>query len=151
MNNNNNSGTDVLNEYMANLKVLNNNLYNMHFNIVGSSFFGMHKKLEEYYNKVANMYDAAAERIKMLGGFPITSLKEIENKSTIKSMKSMNFTGNQVLEVLDNDFSFMKEYSNDLIGYFGKESDYYTVTILKENLMFFEKELWMIKTSLMNV
>ena len=27
--------SDILNEYLANLKVLNNNLYNLHFNVVG--------------------------------------------------------------------------------------------------------------------
>ena len=105
---NQNSSINILNEYMTNLKVMNNNLYNMHFNIIGESFFGLHRKLQEYYEKVALMYDAVAERIKMLGGMPITSLKEIEETSTIKSMKSMNFSGKQVLEVLDNDFSFLK-------------------------------------------
>ena len=143
-----NSNIDILNEYMANLKVLNNNLYNMHFNIVGESFFGMHRKLQEYYEKIALMYDATAERIKMLGGMPITSLKEIEDISTMKSMKSMNFTGKQILEVLDNDFTFLRDYTKDLIEYFDKEKDYYTVSMLEDNLLFIEKELWMIKTSL---
>ena len=144
-----NSNIDILNEYMVNLKVLNNNLYNMHFNIVGESFFGLHRKLQEYYEKVALLYDAVAERIKMLGGFPITSLKEIEDISTMKSMKSMSFNGRQVLEVLDNDFTFLKDYTKDLIEYFDKEKDYYTVSMLEDNLSFIEKELWMIKTSLM--
>ena len=146
---NQNSSINILNEYMANLKVMNNNLYNMHFNIVGESFFGLHRKLQEYYEKVALMYDAAAERIKMLGGMPITSLKEIEEVSTIKSMKSMNFSGKQVLEVLDNDFSFLRDYTKDLIEYYDKEKDYYTISMLEDNLSFIEKELWMIKTSLM--
>lgn len=146
---NQNSSINILNEYMTNLKVMNNNLYNMHFNIVGESFFGLHRKLQEYYEKVALMYDAAAERIKMLGGMPITSLKEIEEVSTIKSMKSMNFSGKQVLEVLDNDFSFLRDYTKDLIEYYDKEKDYYTISMLEDNLSFIEKELWMIKTSLM--
>lgn len=146
---NQNSSINILNEYMTNLKVMNNNLYNMHFNIVGESFFGLHRKLQEYYEKIALMYDAAAERIKMLGGMPITSLKEIEEVSTIKSMKSMNFSGKQVLEVLDNDFSFLRDYTKDLIEYYDKEKDYYTSSMLEDNLSFIEKELWMIKTSLM--
>lgn len=145
---NKNSNIDILNEYMVNLKVLNNNLYNLHFNIVGESFFGLHKKLQNYYEKLALMYDSTAERIKMLNGMPFTSLREIEDISTIKSMKSMNFNGKQVLEVLDNDFTFMKDYTKDLISYYGKENDYYTVSMLENNLCFFEKELWMIKTSL---
>jgi len=139
---------DILNEYMSNLKVFNNNLYNMHFNITGSSFGSIHKKLEEYYEKVAKMYDNIAERIKMLNGYPITSLKKIEDTSSIKSMKSQNYSGLQVMEVLDNDFSFLTEYTNDLIAYFNKENDYYTANILNDNLMFFTKELWMIKSSL---
>lgn len=145
---NQDSNIDILNEYMSNLKVMNNNLYNMHFNIVGESFFGLHRKLQEYYEKVAIMYDNVAERIKMLNGMPITSLKEIEDTSTMKSMKSMNFSGKQVLEVLDNDFTFLRDYTKDLIEYFNKEKDFYTISLLEENLNFIEKELWMIKTSL---
>lgn len=138
----------ALNEYMSNLKVENNNLYNMHFNIVGSSFFGLHKKLEEYYEKVSIMYDNVSERIKMLDGYPITSLKDIENTSQIKSMISQNYTGNQVLDVLQNDFNFLALYTKDLIEYANKIDDYYTSNMLNENLNFFEKELWMIKSSL---
>lgn len=145
---NQNSNIDIMNEYMVNLKILNNNLYNMHFNIVGESFFGLHRKLQEYYERVALMYDAAAERVKMLGGMPITSLKEMEDVSTMKSMKSMSFSGKQVLEVLENDLVFMRDYTKDLIEYYEKEKDFYSVSMLGDNLVFFEKELWMVKTSL---
>lgn len=139
---------DALNDYMSNLKVEVNNLYNMHFNIIGSSFYGLHKKLQEFYERVSSMYDNTAERIKMKEGFPLTSLKEIENKSQIKSMISQDYTGNQVLDVLQNDFSFLALYTKDLIEYFNKMSDFYTVSMLEDNLLFFEKELWMIKSSL---
>lgn len=143
-----NEQIDALNDYMSNLKVEVNNLYNMHFNIIGSSFYGLHKKLQEFYEKFSTMYDATAERIKMKDGFPITSLKEMENKSQIKSMISQDYTGNQVLDVLQNDFSFLSLYTKDLIDYYEKMKDFYTVGMLENNLMFFEKELWMIKSSL---
>ncbi len=143
-----NKNIDILNEYLANLKVLNNNLYNMHFNIVGMSFFGLHKKLQEYYEMVALQYDKIAERIKMLNGYPITSLKKIEDLSTMKSMRSMDYNGTQVLEVLQNDFGFMKEYTKDMVQCFGREEDYGTVSILEEILNFYEKEYWMINSSL---
>lgn len=138
----------ILNEYMANLKVLNNNLYNMHFNIVGASFFGLHRKLQEYYEKIALFYDSTAERIKMIGGYPITSLKKIEDVSTIKSMRSMDYTGNQVLEVLENDFHFLIDYTKDLIEIFENKKDFYTVSMLNDFLLFLEKELWMIESCL---
>ena len=139
---------DILNEYMCNLKVFNNNLYNLHFNIIGECFMGLHKKLEEYYNEVALMYDKVGERIKMMNGYPSTSLTKIEEISSIKSMKSQNYTGKQVLEILDNDLTFLKDYTKDLILYFEKKNDYYTLNILNDNLNFIYKNLWMIKSSL---
>ena len=139
---------NILNEYMTNIKVESNNLYNLHFNVVGMSFMGLHKKLQEYYEKFNIFYDNIAERIKMLNGYPITSLVKIEDVSTIKSMKSMDFNANQILNILDNDFSFLTEYTKDLIKVFNDKKDYYTSTILNDILMYLEKELWMIKSSI---
>lgn len=139
---------NILNEYMSNMKVESNNLYNLHFNVIGMSFMGLHKKLQEYYENFNIFYDDIAERIKMLNGYPLTSLLKIEETSTIKSMKSMDFNGNQVLNILDNDFSFLMEYTKDLIKVFNEKNDYYTSNILNKILMYIEKELWMIRSSL---
>lgn len=136
---------DILNEYMSNIKVETNNLYNMHFNVVGPSFFEMHKKLQEYYEKFNIFYDEIAERIKMLNGYPITNLLKIEELSQIKSMQSRDYTLDMVLGVLENDFNYLKEYSKDLVNFFSKQTDIYTSHMLLEIMMFLEKELWMIK------
>ena len=130
---------NILNEYMSNIKVEDNNLYNLHFNVVGMSFMGLHKKIQEYYENFNIFYDSLAERIKMLDGYPITSLVKFEEISTIKSMKSMNFNANQVLNILDNDFSFLVEYTKDLIKVFNDKNDYYTSNILNNILMYLEK------------
>lgn len=139
---------NILNEYMSNIRVENNNLYNLHFNVSGMSFMGLHRKIQEYYENFNTFYDSLAERIKMLDGYPITSLVKFEEISTIKSMKSMDFNANQVLNILDNDFSFLVEYTKDLIKVFNDKLDYYTSNILSNILMYLEKELWMIKSSL---
>ena len=140
-----NDNVNILNEYMSNIKVETNNLYNLHFNVIGMSFMGLHKKLQEYYENFNLFYDNIAERIKMLNGFPITSLPKIEEISTIKSMKSMDFSANQVFSILDNDFTFLTEYTKDLIKVFQEKKDYYTDHILTNILIYLEKELWMIK------
>ncbi len=143
-----NQNIDILNEYIANMKVEINNLYNMHFNISGSGFSGTHKKLQEYYEKFSLFYDEIAERIKMLNGYPITNLIKMEEISQIKSMQSRDYTEHQVLEVLENDFSYLKDYTKDLIEVFSKQNDMYTSHILLEILMFIEKELWITKATL---
>lgn len=140
--------SDILNEYLANLKVLNNNLYNLHFNVVGGGFFGIHAKLQEYYEKVALMYDEVAERIKMLGKYPITSLYEFENTSTIKSMKGQDYTIKQTLEIVTNDFNFMLDFSKAIYTYANEMDDVYTADLMTDYIKFFEKQLWMLRSSL---
>ena len=138
---------EILNEYLSNLKVLNNNLYNLHFNVIGEHFFTLHKKLEDYYKETAEMYDTMAERIKMLDQYPITSLVQYEEKSTIKSMRSQDFTTKQTYNILINDFNFMLSFSKELEVYASKINDYVTGNLMNENILFFEKELWMLTAS----
>ncbi|MDD3392412.1 MAG: DNA starvation/stationary phase protection protein [Bacilli bacterium] len=145
--NNNLKPEVILNQYLSNLKVLNNNLYNLHFNVIGNDFFTLHLKLDDYYRKVADMYDEIAERIKMIGSFPVTSLTEYEEISTIKSMKSQNYTSKQVLDILENSFSFMISLAYDLVNYFSKLGDDTTSGIISSQLSYFEKQLWMVKAS----
>lgn len=137
----------ILNEYLANLKVLNNNLYNFHFNVIGESFFTLHLKLEEYYKQIANMYDEVAERLKMLNEYPITSLIEYEEKSTIKSMKSKDYNNKEIFNILINDFNFMLMFSKELEQYATEGYDYVTANIMNNYIDFFEKELWMLNAS----
>lgn len=137
-----NKNIDILNEYMANIKVEINNLYNMHFNIVGPNFLEIHSLLEKEYKKFTDFYDQIAERIKMLQGYPLTNLLKIEEISQIKSMQSRDYNEFQVLDVLNNDFTYLRDYTKDLIGYFSKENDPYTSHMLLEFLLVIEKELW---------
>lgn len=150
MNNNcnHNDISEILNEYLSNLKVLNNNLYNLHFNVIGGDFFQVHLKMQEYYETTAIMYDDIAERIKMLGGYPITSLNTYEQTSTIKSMRSQDYSIKQAFEVVVNDFSFMLEFSNALFVYANEINDANTSDLMLDNIKFFEKQLWMLKASL---
>lgn len=138
----------ILNEYYANLRVLDNNLQNMSCNLIGSSFFGLNKKLEEYGSMVRTFYGLVAKRIRMLDGYPLTSLNKIEDVSTFKSMCSMDFTGQQVFEVLENDFRFIVEFSKDLVHHFEEIKDPYSMQMLLQQYCFFEEQLWMIHTNL---
>lgn len=138
----------TLNEYYANLIVLDHNLRNLYLNVVGNSFFGLHKKIKEYDAVVLTFVEEVGLRIRMLRGYPLTSLPKIEEVSTFKSMCSMDFTGGQVFEVLQNDFHFICEYAKDLVEHFGSEKDLFTYEMLTKQVCYFEKELWMIETNL---
>ena len=94
------------------------------------------------------MYDEVAERIKMLGKYPITSLYEFENTSTIKSMKSQDYTIKQTLEIVTNDFNFMLDFSKAIYTYANEMDDVYTADLMTDYIKFFEKQLWMLRSSL---
>lgn len=138
----------LLNDYMCNLFVEINNLNNMSFNVVGESFFGLHRKLLDYKELINKMYEEVMMTIKILGGFPITSIKEMENISAIKSMQSRNYNGKQVLDVLENDFKYLIEYTEDIIHYFTNENNIYTKLVLEKSLIKLKQEYWMITSSL---
>ena len=131
---------DILNEYMANIIVEINNLYNLKFNSKNNNL-----NLKKYCKKFTKIYTVIAERIKILNGYPITNLLKIEELSQIKSMQSRDYTDDMILEVLENDFSYLKEYSKDLINFFSKKTDVYTSHMLLEIMMYLEKEIWFIK------
>lgn len=139
---------DILNTYLANVKVLNNNLYNLHFNVVGREFFTIHRRLQDYYEYFADVYDAVAERIKMLGGYPITSLVEYENVSTLKSMPSRDYSTEETLQILANDFSYMIGLSSQVMSELDVVGDGVSSGIVSDVLKYLEKELWMIKSSM---
>jgi starvation-inducible DNA-binding protein len=54
---------------VANLEVLSLLTRELHWNLQGSSFFSIHPALGSQYESLADMQDAAAERIRALGAF----------------------------------------------------------------------------------
>lgn len=137
-----NKNIEILNEYTANLKVEMNNLFNLSFNVEGDSAWEIKKQVEDYYTTLLSFLKKMEERVKMLGGYPITNLLKIEEISQIKSMQSRDYNKKQVLEVLINDFSYLKEYTKDLIKYFSDEFDPYTSHLLLEVLLLLEQALF---------
>lgn len=142
---------EILNEYLANLEMEILNLYNMHFNIVGTSFKETHTELGTLIEQMQKHYDSIAERIKMMSSYPVTNIKKVEELSQIKSMQSRNYTAKMVQEVLKNDFSYLRDYTKDLVFYFSKENDIYTSHMLLEIDLFLEKTLWFIESSLKEI
>ena len=75
-----------LQELLANLQVYYSNLRGFHWNVKGIEFYGLHAKLEEFYDDTAEKVDEVAERILMLGGVPAHNFSEYLKTSTIKEI-----------------------------------------------------------------
>jgi len=79
---------EKLNLYLANLNVLYRKVQNYHWNIVGTGFFAVHEKLEEYYDAINEQIDDVAERILSIGGRPLGTLKDYLEITTIKEAEN---------------------------------------------------------------
>ena len=53
---------EKMNLYLANQEVAYIKLHNLHWYVKGRSFFTLHAKLEELYDRTAEIIDAVAER-----------------------------------------------------------------------------------------
>ena len=65
----------TLNVALANAYILLTKTKKAHWDVVGPQFMTLHKLWDEQYTAIANLADETAERIRMLGGFPIGTLQ----------------------------------------------------------------------------
>ena len=59
-------------------------LHNLHWNVQGQQFFGIHEKLEEFYDATAEELDAIAERVLTLGHRPFSSMADYLKAAELK-------------------------------------------------------------------
>ena len=89
----------MLNQFLTNIVILRNNLYTLHFNIVGEGSSDYHNKIGEYINVINNIYDKIAENIKQHGGFIIMDYNKIKDISNIKLLTNKNYTVNELKKI----------------------------------------------------
>jgi starvation-inducible DNA-binding protein len=150
MNNNSyqNQMITYLNQFLSSIAVLTNKMYNYHWNIIGPDFWPLHVKLQEYYEKGNDEFDVIAERIKQLGGYPLTSLAMYSANSGIKEAESKNYTGREAIMGLINDFKIIHKMGSDIASYASSIGDGVTGGLIGDYLAYIEKQLWMLEANL---
>lgn len=137
-----------LNEFLSDLNVLYRKLQNYHWNVKGKSFFVLHSKLEEYYDGVNSEIDKVAEKILMLGGQPLGTMKDYLNISSIKEAENAKVTGDVVLKNLLEDFSYCKQKA-EAIKVKADESNAYIISAYMDEVIDeYSKACWMLKQSM---
>lgn len=72
-----------LNGILADSIVLYQKLHHFHWRVQGRGFFQLHAKFEEMYNHFADVSDEVAERILMIGGEPLATLRQALELSSV--------------------------------------------------------------------
>lgn len=137
-----------MNKYLSNLNVLYVKLHNYHWNVVGEGFFTLHAKLEEIYNGINDEIDVIAERIMMIGGKPLASLREYISNSTLKEADSNDIKSKELIESVLSDFKVLLEDSKNLYSLADNNGDAVTSSVIENSISNYEKNIWMLNSYL---
>lgn len=136
-----------LNEFLADLNVLYRKLQNYHWNVKGRSFFVLHSKLEEYYNGVNEEIDEVAEKILMLGGQPLGTMKDYLAISNIKEAENVKISGDDVLDRVLEDFTYAKMKAESIKVKAEEVSAVIISAYMDEVIEDYSKACWMLNQS----
>ena len=95
----NQNTVEKLNKLLADYQIFYQNLRGLHWNVKGPMFFALHEKFEEYYNQSAEVVDAIAERVLMLGGQPLHTFGEYLEVATLEQVKNVS-DGREAVEAV---------------------------------------------------
>lgn len=94
-----------LNKVLADIAVLKQKAYNMHWNVRDKNFMSIHKMTESLYEGLIELFDEVAEKIAMEGKLPLSTLKEYLKESSIKEEPTKHFTTNEIVKILSKDLN----------------------------------------------
>ena len=139
---------DLLQEYLANLNVLNAKLHNIHWNVVGKQFMEVHNFTEEIYDAVFEDIDEVAELLKMKDETPLSTMAEYLKVATIKEVEAKDFSVQESLEIMKKDMESMKKLATEVRNLADEEGDFETVAIFEDYISSYSKNLWFLSSML---
>jgi starvation-inducible DNA-binding protein len=98
----------VINQQIANWNILYTKLHRFHWYVKGPQFFTLHAKFEELYEEAAATIDEFAEQLLIIGGSPVSTLKEYLQYATIEE-NSETLTAEDMVQTIVHNFSLIVE------------------------------------------
>ncbi|PHR47272.1 MAG: DNA starvation/stationary phase protection protein [Fluviicola sp.] len=132
-----------LNKLLANLHVHYQKLRNYHWNVEGPDFFDIHETFEEEYNEVKLEIDEIAERIRVFGKTPYSTLSKYLEVSEIKETGTDLKADEMVKEIL-RDFEILLSFMVDSVEASEKIGDISTNDLVTGFMKRREKKHWML-------
>ncbi len=132
-----------MNKVLANYHVFYQKLRNYHWNVKGSDFFDLHEKFEELYTSAVTNIDEIAERIRVFGQTPMSTLGEYLEVSEIKET-GYNLTSVEMTREVLKDIVILDSYLADVAVVAYKLGDVATSDLINTMLKNLEKEHWML-------
>ncbi|MGE4320605.1 MAG: Dps family protein [Acholeplasmataceae bacterium] len=136
-----------LNKQVANLSVLFTKLHHFHWYVSGPNFYALHAKFEELYDEVNELYDAVAERLLMIGGEPVSNLKQYLELSTLQEGSGKEDANTMVKHIL-GDFKVLRAEFLEALKVAQDLGDEATADLLIGSISSFDKHTWMLSATI---
>jgi starvation-inducible DNA-binding protein len=139
--------THQLNLLLANYTIHYQKLRCFHWNVKGHDFFDLHEKFEAQYTEALTHIDDIAERIRIFGETPYSTLKKYLEVSEIKETSSQLDSDLMVREML-SDYTILLNYMNAVVEVSSDYDDSGTESMIKSFIKSIEKHHWMLSAFL---
>ncbi|MEQ8243131.1 DNA starvation/stationary phase protection protein [Fulvivirga sp.] len=136
-----------LNQLLADYSVHYQKLRNFHWNVTGSDFFDIHEKFEEQYNVTKVAVDDIAERIRIFGLHPFSTMLEFIENSHLKEVGN-DFPADKMVTEIINDYEILLEQMFNVLDMAIEHGDSGTEDMIKEFIKYTEKNHWMMSSFL---
>jgi starvation-inducible DNA-binding protein len=139
---------ELMNKYVADLSVMNVKFHNLHWNVTGRNFHGVHVFLEQLYDDLFEKFDEVAERIKMLGKFPKASVKAYLETSTVEELEDKDYDIKETFQITHAELNFLRDSAIAVRAAADEEGDFVTVAMMEDHVAGYDKNIWFIEQSL---
>lgn len=137
---------EKMNLYLANQEVAYIKLHNLHWYVKGRSFFTLHAKLEELYDRTAEIIDAVAERLLAVGQAPVANMKEALALATIKELADKPISSEETVQGLIADVEYWIRDTKEIVELADAAGGGVTADQFNDYLGEYQKLLWMLKS-----
>jgi len=138
----------LMNQYVADLAVLNVKFHNLHWNVAGERFEQVHVYVEKLYDMLFENYDEVAERLKMIGEYPLASLRSYLEVTSVEEIDSKDYKTPEVYEILKEELTNLRALATEIRNLADDENDFGTVAMLEDQIGGYDKELYFISQAL---
>lgn len=138
-----------MNLLLANYHIHYQKLRNYHWNVKGPDFFDIHEQFETSYNEARENIDEIAERIRVFGQTPMSTLKEYLEISEIKETTA-ELTAHEMVEEVLSDFETLLSFMSEVVESAIENGDVGTEDMMKGFMKGIEKKHWMLSAFIHN-
>lgn len=137
-----------LNVYLSNLAILNSKLHNLHWNVVGRTFFQAHEFTEKMYDDAFKQFDDVAELLKMKNEAPLVKMADYLKNATIKEIDAKDFTTDEVLKIVEADIKEMATLAKQIRDEASAKDDFQVANQFEDYLASYSKNQWFLRAML---